>query len=71
MKLTLVLDPAEGELRASLVEEWEDMAGTQKMAPRIRHFDSEEAALAWGRGLARRRGLQSLYLIDNRKRNPL
>jgi hypothetical protein len=37
------------------------------MEPRIRHFDSEERALVWGRLLASRRGLKQLFLTDNRK----
>lgn len=69
MKLTLILDPAEDGLLASLVEEWEEIAGPQRMAPRVRLFDSEEAAIAWARALAKRRGLASLYLTDNRKKD--
>ena len=56
MKLTLILDPAPVGVRASLIEEWEDPIRTAKMDPRIRLFDSEEQAIAWGRLLAGRRG---------------
>jgi hypothetical protein len=67
MKLTLILDPAPVGVRASLIEEWDEITGVAKMAPRIRHFDSEERALVWGRLLASRRGLKQLFLTDNRK----
>jgi|GEM_PF-1488467 hypothetical protein len=67
MKLTLILDPAAAGVRASLVEEWEGLGGLVRMAPMVRHFDSAEVAIAWGRGLARRRGLAQIFLTDNRK----
>jgi hypothetical protein len=67
MKLTLILDPAPVGVRASLVEEWDEIARNAKMEPRVRLFDSEEQALAWGRLLAHRRGLKQLFLTDNRK----
>ena len=67
MKLTLILDPAPVGVRASLIEEWEDPGRTAKMDPRIRLFDSEEQAIAWGRSLAGRRGVKQIYLTDNRK----
>jgi hypothetical protein len=67
MKLTLILDPAPIGVRASLVEEWEEVARATRMEPRVRLFDSEEQALAWGRALAHRRGLKQLFLTDNRK----
>jgi hypothetical protein len=67
MKLTLILDPAPVGVRASLIEEWEDPGHTAKMDPRVRLFDSEEQAIAWGRSLAGRRGLKQIYLTDNRK----
>jgi hypothetical protein len=67
MKLTLILDLAPVGVRASLIEEWEDPIRTAKMDPRIRLFDSEEQAIAWGRLLAGRRGLKQIYLTDNRK----
>jgi len=67
MKLTLILDPAPIGVRASLVEEWEEVARATKMEPRVRLFDTEEQALAWGRALAHRRGLKQLFLTDNRK----
>ena len=70
MKLTLVLDPAPTGVRASLIEEWDDVARDAKMEPRVRLFDSEEQALAWGRLLAHRRGLKRLFLTDNRKKPP-
>lgn len=67
MKLTLILDPAPIGVRASLVEEWDEVTRSTKMEPRIRLFDSEEQALAWGRSWASRRGLKQLFLTDNRK----
>ena len=67
IKLTLTLDPAPVGVRASLVEEWEEPGGTAKMEPMVRHFDSEEQAIVWGRSLASRRGLKQIYLADNRK----
>ena len=67
MKLTLILDPAPVGVRASLVEEWEEIGHTTKMEPRVRLFDNEEEALAWGRSMASRRGLKQLFLTDNRK----
>ena len=70
MKLTLILDPAPVGVRASLIEEWEDPGRTAKMDPRVRLFDSEEQAIAWGRSLAGRRGLKQIYLTDNRKPPP-
>ena len=33
----------------------------------VRHFDSDEQAIVWGRSLARRRGLGQIFLTDNRK----
>jgi hypothetical protein len=70
MKLTLILDPAPVGVRASLVEEWDEIAGGTRMEPRVRLFDREEEALAWGRLLAHRRGLTQLFLTDNRKKPP-
>ena len=67
MKLTLILDAAPTGVRGSLVEEWEETGGTAKMAPMIRHFDSDEDAIVWARSLARRRGLGQVFLTDNRK----
>jgi hypothetical protein len=67
MKLTLILDAAPEGVQASVVEEWDDLAGAVKMAPSVRHFDSDETALAWGRERARRRGLAQMFLTDNRK----
>jgi hypothetical protein len=67
MKLTLILDAAPAGVLASLVEEWEDNIGTAKMAPMVRHFDSDEEAVVWARSLARRRGLGQVFLTDNRK----
>ncbi|HEY1432574.1 MAG TPA: hypothetical protein VGF39_13235 [Stellaceae bacterium] len=67
MKLTLILDPAPVGVRASLVEEWDEVARGTKMEPRVRLFDTEEQALAWGRLLAHHRGLKQLFLTDNRK----
>ena len=70
MKLTLILDPAPVGVRASLVEEWDEVARATRMAPRVRLFDTEEEALAWGRLWAHRRGLKQLFLTDNRKKPP-
>ena len=70
MKLTLILDPAPAGVRASLIEEWDEVARIAKMEPRVRLFDTEEEALAWGRLLAHRRGLKQLFLTDNRKKPP-
>jgi len=67
MKLTLILDPAPIGVRASLIEEWEEVGRTAKMDARIGLFDSEEQAIVWGRSLAGRRGLKQIYLTDNRK----
>ncbi len=67
MKLTLILDAAPTGVRASLVEEWEEIGGTARMAPMVRHFDSDEEAIVWARALARRRGLGQVFLTDNRK----
>ena len=66
MKLTLILDPAPAGVRASLVEEWDEIGGATKMEPMVRHFDTDEQAVVWGRSLARRRGLTQIYLTDNR-----
>ena len=70
MKLTLILDPAPVGVRASLLEEWDEVGRTAKMDPRVRLFDSDEQAIGWGRSLASRRGLKQLYLTDNRKPPP-
>lgn len=67
MKLTLILDAALVGVRASLMEEWDEIAGAARMEPRVRLFDTDEQALAWGRSLASRRGLKQLFLTDNRK----
>ena len=67
MKLTLILDATPAGVRASLVEEWDEMRGSAKMEPRVRLFDTEEQALVWGRSWAHRRGLKQLFLTDNRK----
>ncbi len=67
MKLTLMLDDAPVGIRAHLTEEWEDEGRPAVMAPMVRLFDSEALAMAWGRAMARRRGLKQLYLTDNRK----
>jgi hypothetical protein len=70
MKLTLILDPAPIGVRASLIEEWDEVARNARMEPRVRLFDRDEEALAWGRLLAHRRGLKQLFLTDNRKKPP-
>ena len=67
MKLTLILDPAPAGVRASLIEEWEEIGGNARMEPMVRLFETEERALAWGRSYATRRRLKQLYLTDNRK----
>lgn len=67
MKLTLILDPAPAGVLASLVEEWDELGATSRMAPMVRHFDSDEEAIVWGRTLAHRRGLVQIFLTDNRK----
>jgi hypothetical protein len=70
MKLTLILDPAPVGVRASLIEEWEELGRTASMEPMVRLFDSEEQAIIWGRAFASRRGLKQLYLTNNRKPPP-
>ena len=70
MKLTLILDPASVGVRASLLEEWDEVGRTAKMDPRVRVFDTDEQAISWGRSLASRRGLKQLYLTDNTKPPP-
>jgi hypothetical protein len=67
MKLTLILDAASTGVRASLVEEWDEIGAAAKMEPMVRHFDSDEQAIVWGRALARRRGLAQMFLSDTRK----
>jgi hypothetical protein len=67
MKLTLLLDPAPTGVQASLIEEWDEIGGTARMEPMIRHFDTDEQAIVWGRAMARRRGLAQIFLTDNRK----
>ena len=67
MKLTLILDPAPAGVRASLIQEWEEIGGTVRMGPMIRLFDSEEQAIRWARAHASRRGLKQIYLTNNRK----
>jgi len=67
MKLTLILDPAAAGVRASLVEEWDEIDGAIRMEPRTRHFDNDDDAIAWGRAWARRRGLAQMFLTDNRR----
>ena len=69
MKLTLILDPAPIGVRASLIEEWEELGRTAKMEPMVRLFDTEEQAIVWGRAQAARRRLKQIYLTDNRKRS--
>ena len=51
MKLTLILDPAPVGVRASLLEEWDEVGRTAKMDPRVRVFDTDEQAISWGRSL--------------------
>ena len=70
MKLTLMLDAAPTGVRASLIEEWDELGSTAQMEPMVRHFDSDEQAIVWGRSLARRRGLAQIFLTDNRKTGP-
>ena len=68
MKLTLTLEADRGGIRANLIEEWDEAGGTVQMAPMIRVFDDDQAAMAWGRRMARRRGLKQLFLNDRRAR---
>ena len=70
MKLTLILDPAPAGVLASVVEEWDELGVTSRMEPMVRHFDSDDEAIVWGRSLARRRGLGQIFLTDNRKTGP-
>ena len=70
MKLTLILDPAPVGVRASLIEEWEELGRTARMEPMVRLLDTEEQAIVWGRAFANRRGLKQIYLTDNRKPPP-
>jgi hypothetical protein len=70
MKLTLTLDTAPTGVLASLVEEWDELGDTARMEPMIRHFDTDEQAIVWGRAMARRRGLAQIFLSDNRKSGP-
>jgi hypothetical protein len=66
----MMLDAAPTGVRASLIEEWDELGSTAKMEPMVRHFDSDEQAIVWGRSLARRRGLAQIFLTDNRKTGP-
>ena len=70
MKVNLILDPTPIGVRASLVEEWEEPGHTARMDPRVRLFDTDEQAIAWGRWHASRHGLKQIYLTDNRKPPP-
>jgi len=70
MKLTLILDSAPAGVHASLIEEWDELGRATKMEPMVRHFDSDEQAIVWGRSLARRRGLSQIFLTDYRKIHP-
>jgi len=67
MTLTLILDPAPVGVRASLIEEWEELGGTARMEPMVRLFDSREQAIVWARAFASRRGSKQIFLTDNRK----
>jgi hypothetical protein len=67
MKLTLILDAGPAGICARIVEEWDWIAGEMRMEPMVRRFDTDDEALAWGRLVARRRGVGRLYLTDNRK----
>ena len=66
----MMLDAAPTGVRASLIEEWDELGSTAKMEPMVRHFESDEQAIVWGRTLARRRGLAQIFLTDNRKTGP-
>lgn len=66
----MMLDAAPTGVRASLIEEWDELGSTAKMEPMVRHFESDEQAIVWGRSLARRRGLAQIFLTDNRKTGP-
>ena len=67
MKLTLILDPAPVGVRASLIEEWEELGRTARMEPMVRLFESREQAIVWARAFASRRGSKQIFLTDNRK----
>ena len=67
MKLTLILDPAPVGVRASLIEEWEELGRTARMEPMVRLFESREQAIVWARAFASRRGSKRIFLTDNRK----
>jgi len=66
MKLTLTLEATRDGMRAGLVEEWDEPGGVARMEPMIRVFDDRDAAMSWGRAMARRRGLKQLYLNEGR-----
>ena len=70
MKLTLILDPAPVGVRASLIEEWEELGRTARMEPMVRLFESREQAIVWARAFASRRGSKQIFLTDNRKPPP-
>src|SRR5207302_4807880 len=67
MTLTLILDPAPVGVRASLIEEWEELGRTARMEPMVRLFESREQAIVWARAFASRRGSKQIFLTDNRK----
>ena len=69
MKLILTLEADPAGVRASLVEEWDDIHGTARMEPMVRLFDRDEAAVSWAQALARRRGLKQVYLTDSRQQS--
>jgi hypothetical protein len=44
--------PHRSGVRASVVKEWDDIARTPKIEPRVCLSDTEEQTFAWGRSLA-------------------
>ena len=60
MTLTLILDPAPVGVRASLIEEWEELGRTARMEPMVRLFESREQAIVWARAFASRRGSKQI-----------
>jgi hypothetical protein len=54
-------------VRASLIEEWDEITGTVRMQPMMSLFDSDEQATQLARPHASRSGLKQIYLTDSRK----
>ena len=62
MQLTLLLDPAPAGVRSKSDRGVDEIGGTARMEELIRHFDTDEQAIVWGRAMARRRGLAQIFL---------